>query len=118
MAKSTPLTGTLPVDGNFQKLQNYPSFFQTEDATATPVTSPKTVSSTVIILEVPTNALSLVVYSTANAVRVSDESTAASHYFVCAASTLVSFPVAKMDKVYLLRDGSSDATVQFYFVTL
>ena len=104
---------TASLDDNGAKLQTANSFV-TADITGTPKTSPLTVSSVVIALAVPTNAVSVIFYSTANDVRVSEDD-AAANYFLLKASTLVAFPCAKQKNIYVVRDAGSDATLQFAF---
>ena len=114
MAKA--LTGQFTKDESSQsaKLGNQ---IVTADITASPKTSPLTVSNAAITLAVPTNAISVTFFSTSNDVRVSDVS-GVSTYFVLKASVLVTIPCAKMSSIYVLRDGGSDATLQFFFTTL
>jgi len=88
--------------------------FSTQDATATPQTSPLTVSSTEIDLVVPNKAAELIIVFTDQAFRIS-EVTGMARYFVLPAGYSHTLQVAGATHVYLKRDGTSDATVQFYF---
>lgn len=88
--------------------------FQTNDATGTPQVSPLTVSSSEIDIAVPDGAAELVIVYTDISLRIS-EVTGMAQYFVLPAGFSMVVPVANTDHVYLLRDGSSDATVQFFF---
>lgn len=95
------------------------SAFVTADVTATPKTSPLTVSSTEVVISVPTNAVEMVITDVDNDLRVS-EVTGMAQYFVCLAANTapVHIPVAGMDTIYLKRNGGSDAVTQFYFATV
>ena len=114
MAKSGNSSNNLFRDGSHEAVQVGGSF-QTSDATASPNKSPLTVSSSVITLIVPDNAVRFVGYSVTNDTRVSPESTAADNYFVIKAGATVSFDCARMANIYLLRDAGADATFDFYF---
>lgn len=107
------LTGRAPVETNGNHIQAASSFL-TADATASPNTSPLTVSTAVIVLLVPKNAVSVTMYATTNDTRVSEDDGAAT-YFVLKAGTLASFPCAYQNDIYVVRDGGSDATLQFFF---
>lgn len=108
------LSGALvALDDNGTHLQAANSFV-TADITGTPKTSPLTVSSAVIPLAVPTNAVSAVFYATTNDTRISEDD-AAANYFVLKAGVLVTLPCTKQKNIYVVRDGSSDATLQFAF---
>lgn len=91
--------------------------FLTQDATGTPQTSPLAVSNSVITIAVPDGAAELVIVHADEAIRVSEIVTVA-RYFVLPGGFSAVVPVADTDSVYLLRDGSSDSTVQFFFSLL
>lgn len=116
---ATPKTAPklLPLDANQYPVQTGGGFCS-HDGTATPVESPLTVSTTVIPLVVPTNAAELIIVNTSNDLRVSEEATCADYYFVVPGSTGQPLSCMKMSNIYLLRDGASDAVVQFYFKTI
>ncbi|HEX9059102.1 MAG TPA: hypothetical protein VF941_02890 [Clostridia bacterium] len=111
------LTGAYAIDEDRASRISKENIFQTQDATGTPITSPKTVSSSVITLIVPTNAIAIVIICGTNLVRVSEDS-AVANYAVLPSNVPVEFPVTQQNNVYLLRDGASDATVQFFFKCL
>ena|SRR5882757_5331672 len=102
--------GGLVNDGNRNAMQfgNWP---QTSDATASPVTSPVTVT-TGTILTIPNNAAQIVISSSA-ALRISELSDV-STYFVLPANTLLTIDIARLGLLYLKQDSGS-CTVQFYF---
>ena len=87
--------------------------FSTADATATPQTSPLTVSSTEIDITVPAKAVELIIVYTDQSIRIS-EVTGMARYFVLPAGYSHTLQIANTSHVYLKRD-SADATVQFYF---
>jgi len=91
--------------------------FLTQDATATPQTSPLTVSSTEIDIVVPNKAVEMIIVFTDQPFRIS-EVTGMARYFVLPAGYSHTLQVAAATHVYLKRDTSSDATVQFYFRSL
>ena len=94
-----------------------------EDATGTPIPSPKTVSSTAIALVVPAGAIKLAVYPIGADLRVGDNSdldgsaTLKGYVFV-AEDTWKEFDVANGDTIYVLRNASVDVTLHFYFTVL
>lgn len=93
-----------------------PSRFTTADKTGTPITSPKTVSSTEIDLLVPDNAITFVVTAVGGDLRVAaaDSGTATS-YTVVLENTTQAFPCAGMTGIYLLRNAAADITTYFSF---
>lgn len=121
MAKTgSKVNGASPSDAQ-GNLVIIPAAFTAQDATGTPNKSPKTVSSSVITLVVPDKAVFFVAEVPAGTAdcRVSDESTAADHYFVVThVQGPKRFPCAGMQNIYLLRDAAADVTLQFYFETL
>lgn len=98
-ANRVAMTGTL---GNF---------FQTQDATGTPVTSPVTVNTTKT-LAVPLNAAQCTITSVTNAVQVSEDSTQTA-FFTVPAGVVWTFDCANMTNIYL-KTGSS-TVVSFCF---
>lgn len=104
--------GALRNDGNRIALTGATAnSIQTQDATASPLTSPLTVNTTAT-LAVPQNAYSVVIVSTTNAVQISEDSTQSS-YFTLPAATVWEFDVANQQYLYL-KTGSS-TVVNFYF---
>ena len=84
---------------------------KSQDATATPVTSPVTVNTTKT-LTVPLNAVSITISPVTNAVQVSEDSTQ-SAYFALPAGTTWTFECANQEYIYLKTSGST--VVSFYF---
>jgi hypothetical protein len=112
-AHSTPSNfGGLVNDGNRNALTGVlGSYLQTQDATATPVTSPATVNTTATLV-VPQGAAQLTIVSTTNAVQVSEDSTQG-EYFTLPAGVIWTFDVARQQNVYLKTVSST--VVNFYF---
>lgn len=94
---------------------NVGSAIETSDASGTPKDSPLAYSSSVITLSVPANAAEIVVRPTTD-MRISEASNAATYYTVLA-GTIHTFPLGRMENVYIVRDAS-DGTVHFYFITV
>ena len=103
----------MPKDDNGAIIQ-VPSSFKTYDETGTPQKSPLTVSNSKITIAVPSDAITMHI-TTDEYLKVS-EVTAMDSYIPI--YTTVSIGVAELDYVYLIRGGSSDATVGFFFDTL
>lgn len=91
--------------------------FITQDATGTPKTSPLTVSSTEVVITVPSDAVEMVIVNTSQALRIS-EITGMARYVVLPSGGGHLLQVADTSTVYLKRDGGTDAIVQFYFRTI
>ena len=89
--------------------------FATQDASATPKTSPLAYSSSVITVTVPDNAVQLVVSPTTD-LRVSDDPTM-TRYDVIPAGAREALAVALMASVYVRRD-SADGSLRFRFVAV
>ena len=89
--------------------------FITHDSSATPKTSPLAYSSSVLTIDVPTNAAEIVLKPSTD-LRISEVSTG-SPYFLINSSTTQAISVGSTDKFYIVRDAS-DGTLNFYFVTL
>ena len=104
--------GGLVNDGNRNAMTGVlGSWFQTSDATSSPINSPTTVT-TGTTLTVPSNAAQIVISSSA-ALRISELSDM-STYFVLPASGMITLDVARLSLLYLKQDSGS-CTVQFYF---
>jgi len=79
--------------------------FQTTDASSSPQSSPLSLDGTsTYTLTVPTNAVQLKLFPTVD-LDVSEDSSM-SNYFQIAANSVVTIPVADVDKVYV-KSGSS-----------
>lgn len=115
MAKSgSTLSGNVSRDGSRIAVQAGGSF-TVADATGTPKTSPLAVSSAVITITVPDNAIEMIINPSA-AMRISD-TVGMTTYDVIAANTKESIPCAKMQYIYIVRD-SGDLTLNFRFTIL
>lgn len=97
--------GPMRPDANHNALE-FGSVFQTQDAAASPVTSPITVNTTQT-LTVPSNAFRLLIVSTTNPVQVSEDSTM-STYFTIPAGVIQGIDCADQAFIYL-KTGSSTA---------
>lgn len=106
---------TLAVDGAHQVLQGIiGSGFQTQDATATPLVSPLSVS-TAITLNVPDSAAEFNVLVTTAPLLVSEsKSDVSTNYVSVPTGMLITFDVAKLSKLYLKGSGGT-AVVSFWF---
>lgn len=112
-SKSTPNNfGGLRNDSNRVAMTgSLGNTFQTQDATASPVSSPVTVNTTQT-LTVPQGAVSILIASATNAVQISEDSTQ-SAYFSLPAANPQWFDCANQQYVYL-KTGSS-TVVSFMF---
>ena len=88
----------------------------TQDATASPQTSPFTLpSASITTISVPSNAAELVMFC-ATAFKVSEDSTV-TRYFMIPASTTIAIPLSGTDTIYL-QASTGTPTLYFYFVTV
>lgn len=112
---------SLPVDQRMVPIQT-PTVVVFQDATATPVVSPKTsLGTTPLALTVPTGAINVVFYASA-AGRWGNNSTldgsgSGKGYMPIPATTMASFPVAGMSTIYV-RAETSTITLSFQFELL
>lgn len=83
----------------------------TQDATATPITSPTTVTTTATLI-VPVNAVQCSLVSTTNVVQISEDSTQ-SAFFTIPAGTIYTIDCANMSQIYL--KVASSTVVNFIF---
>ena len=88
--------------------------FQTCDETASPNNSPLTVSSTEIAIKVPENADTFDYWVENYSIRLS-EVTGMAKYVKIQANSGDKFGCSGMKYMYIKRDGSNDATLQFRF---
>ena len=93
------------------------SEFVTQDVTGTPQTSPLTVSSATITIVVPDRAVEFIVNPTLADMRISDQSDM-TPYDVIGNATKESIPCARMQNIYLLRDASTNVTLNFRFTLI
>ena len=107
--------GGLTVDGNHQAM-SYGAGPQMSDATASPQTSPLTVSnSSATTLLVPTNAVKLTIVTLTNTLNISESvSAVSSKYFTLPVGTVLSIDVSRCSTLYLEANTGS-ATVSFFF---
>lgn len=115
--KTSTNFGGMATDGNRVAMVVIGNWPQTSDATASAKTSPLTVSNSAVTLTVPERAIQLTLAPTSNDVRFSELSDVSTYYTVKASTTLT-IDCARLGFIYLLRDGGSDATVQFYFTII
>jgi len=89
---------------------------QTIDISASPVSSPATVSnSAVTTLTVPLNAVQLNLITATNTVNVSEaDATVASKYFTIPTAQLITIDVARISLLYL-KANTGAATLSFWF---
>lgn len=85
------------------------------DGTATPKKSPLTVSSTPIPITPPLGALRVVLKPLTADCRVTDDATAADHWFTIKAGDTLSVDCANETPFYVMRDATTDATLYFLF---
>lgn len=104
--------GNLPREGSHTPIQ-VPNYFQTNDATGTPQTSPLSYSNSVIPIVVPQGAVQLSVLPTTD-LRVSEVSNAA-QYDLVKANTKELIACAEMSTIYIVRDAS-DGSLYFKFI--
>ena len=83
----------------------------TQDGTATPITSPTTVTTTATLI-VPVNAVQCSLVSTTNVVQISEDSTQ-SAFFTIPAGTIYTIDCANMSQIYL--KVASSTVVNFIF---
>lgn len=109
--------GGLVNDANHNALTGYSGNGpQTVDISASPVTSPATVSnSSVTTLTTPLNAMDLNLLCTTNTVNISEaDATVQSKYFTVPTGTQITIPVARVKALYL-EANSGNSTVSFWY---
>jgi hypothetical protein len=93
------------------------SGFVTADVTGTPITSPKSLTTTAVFtIVVPDNAVLMTVVCGA-AIRVS-EVVGMGQYDVVAANTKEVFQVSKMQNIYVCNDSTGTNNLYFKFVII
>ena len=102
--------GGMAADGNRDAMP-YAGSFVTQDATASPVTSPTTVNTTAT-LTVPQAAVRCTLCSVTNAVYISEDSTY-SVYYSQPAATPITIDCTRQQYIYL--KASSSTVVSFLF---
>lgn len=107
----------IPKDANNETIQTANSFI-TQDGADTPITSPKTVSTSVVTLAVPRNAAELVIAYTDNSLQVSDVVAMATYTLLPATTTGFVYPCAGMSSIYIKRGSGTDCSVSFFFKLL
>lgn len=110
--KQLPLSwGHLREDSNHHAMTGALGwFFQTQDATATPVTSPATVNTTTTLV-VPQNAVQLFV-SSATTFNITEDSSYTAKFAV-PANTIFSFDCMGLTNVYLSTGSSQSVSFAF-----
>lgn len=88
----------------------------TQDATPSPQKSPLAITTTVTTLTLPSNAAEVVLKSDV-AIRVSEEATAADHYWLQSAGVPTAYGMANTSTLYVRTDSGS-GTLYFYFNTV
>jgi len=112
--------GNLAVDGAHETITGIVgNGFQTSDATATPVTSPVSVSATTAqVINIPDSAAEINILPKTQSVYISESNTATSgwttNYIEMPAGQQVILDVAKTSKIYLLG-GTGTSVVSFWF---
>ncbi len=107
-------TDNLPRDASTAPIQ-IGNYFKTSDATSSPVTSPMTLNGSVQTISVPDNAVEIILYPVAHALKVS-ELLSMAQYDSVAVGSKESFPCSKMTKVYV--QGTNTDTLYFRFTTI
>jgi len=114
--------GSLPRGGGGEAIQVAYKTKNRDATTPTPRESPLTVSTTVLELKTPANAVVLVMFAGSNNLRFGDnatlDGTANKGYFVLTAGNFVALPVASAGSVWVKRDGAADVIVSFYYEML
>lgn len=88
---------------------------RTQDGnTGTPKESPLTVSSTIIEIQVPAEAIELIIIDVSADMRFSEDPTMG-RYAVMPANTGLVLQCADGESLYVVRNGGIDVTMQFYF---
>lgn len=109
------------VDGNRVAMVGVGSWFQTQDATPTNnLTSPLSNASATVVttIVVPSNAITMTLLPSV-ACQVSEVSgtSSLSQSFNVPANTIVTFPVARQNNVYLLPSNATNS-INFFFTTV
>lgn len=104
--------GNLRTTGAHTPIAGGANGFQTVDATASPQTSPLSVTTGTTTLKVPLNA-STVTLSSSAAISISENSTISANSFLLPASTVLTLDIANQQFVYITT--ASTATVYFLF---
>lgn len=113
--------GSLPLDPNHKPIQVTYNHTQ-QDASSTPKVSPLTVSTVVLELVPPGDAIQLIIRATVADIRHGDnntlDGTAADGYTVIPAGTAKEIDCADGASIFVLRDAGTDATANFEFKRL
>lgn len=109
--------------GTIQRSKNkYPvssgSGFATQDSSFIPQSSPLTVGSTEIELEVPENAYEMVFLVSGGYDVLLSEITGMARSFLAVAGMQDALPVADIHSVFLRRANADDSEINFYFKLL
>lgn len=90
------------------------SSFTTADATATPVTSPLTVTDTIATIVVPDRAVEVIFSVSGADLRISEASDMSS-YYVIPDGAAEAMSCALMQNIYVKRDAGTNVTLNFRF---
>lgn len=103
-----------PIDGSRISIQGIANGIQTQDATNTPVTSSKSLTSSVTTLNTPESAITITIANTGttNALAFSEVSNLAS-FGVLNAGQSVTLPCANMAALYV--NSTSGTTLSFWY---
>jgi hypothetical protein len=121
MAYTPPTFKTLPLSwGHLREDSNHhpmtgalPWFFQTQDATGTPVISPVTVNTTQTLV-VPQNAVQVLVSAASTFTITEDSSYTAG--FTVPASVIYAFPTVGLSNIYLKTASSLAISFAFFML--
>lgn len=115
-ARTNTSFGGLPTDANRDMIPVINQFV-TADITGTPITSPKSMTTTVVFtLVVPLNAVRVTLLSGAD-MRVA-ELVAMTNYDLIKANTKEVIDCANMDKIYVSNDTTGTNNLYFKFYTV
>ncbi len=113
--------GALPKDANAVSIPVGSTYVQV-DASGTAKQSPLTVSSTELELVPPTNAVTLVIFPVTANIRYGKQDPltggAGEMYEVQTAGNFMMLPVADGASTWVMRDASTDASLNFHFITV
>lgn len=104
------------IQGN-QKVNAAADDTQYQDDSATPKKSPLTVSSTEVVIKVPSNALAFVYQSRGAAIQLTTTSGFGSGYITVLSGNGDTLECNGTANIYVKRDAAVDATLHFYFKT-
>lgn len=116
-ASNGALSGGVATDNNNNPLQAAGSFVTTDATPTTPIVSPVAISSTVVALTIPDNAVEVILMPSLADLRISELPGMAS-YDIVRQNTKESIPVAKVQTLYIKRDATVDVSLLFRFTII